>query len=259
MKRKIGLSKYQQKCIHYSQEGLPFTCNAMLEIYCIYTQKYSKRFSFLYYIVNGVDSVPVSDEDKAPEPPNEILQKETEEEEGKIDADPQEGDVLRVYRPYLYGKRADPMFNDFKQDGYGYGGNPHTKIAPGYGKRQDPMTNDLKENGYGKRQVMTNDLKENGYGKRQVMTNDLKENGYGERQVMTNDLKENGYGKRQVMTNDLKENGYGNKRQKPMTYPIQENGYGNKRQEPMTNDIKENGYGNKRKDPQVGIVNGMNK
>merc|ERR1712223_1730210 len=89
--------------------------------------------------VNGVDSVPVSDEDKAPEPPNEILQKETEEEEGKINADPQEGDVLRVYRPYLYGKRADPM------------------------------TNDLKENGYGKRQVMTNDLKENGYGKRQVM------------------------------------------------------------------------------------------
>merc|ERR1712079_750015 len=149
--------------------------------------------------VNGVDSIPVSDEDKAPELPNEILQKETEAEEGKIDADPQVGDVLRVYRPYLYGKRADPMFNDFKQDGYG--GNPHTKIAPGYGKRQAPQTNDLKENGYGKRQApQTNDLKENGYGKRQVMTNDLKGNGYGKRQVMTNDLKENGYGKRQVMT-----------------------------------------------------------
>ena len=203
--------------------------------FTIYMQCYARNILYLhrnivsgflfYNIVNGVDSIPVSDEDKAPEPPNEILQKETEEEEGKIDADPQEvGDVLRVYRPYLYGKRADPMFNDFKQDGYG--GNPHTKIAPGYGKRQDPMTNDLQENGYGKRQVMTNDLKENGYGKRQVMTN------------------------------DLKENGYGNKRQKPMTYPIQENGYGNKRQEPMTNDIKENGYGNKRKDPQVGIVNG---
>ena len=203
MKRKIGLSKYQQKCIHYSQEGLPFTCNAMLEIYCIYTQKYSKRFSFLYYIVNGVDSVPVSDEDKAPEPPNEILQKETEEEEGKIDADPQEGDVLRVYRPYLYGKRADPMFNDFKQDGYGYGGNPHTKIAPGYGKRQDPMTNDLKENGYGKRQVMTNDLKENGYGNK----------------------------RQKPMTYPIQENGYGNKRQEPMTNDIKENGYGNKRKD----------------------------
>ena len=205
MKRKIGLSKYQQKCIHYSQEGLPFTCNAMLEIYCIYTQKYSKRFSFLYYIVNGVDSVPVSDEDKAPEPPNEILQKETEEEEGKIDADPQEGDVLRVYRPYLYGKRADPMFNDFKQDGYGYGGNPHTKIAPGYGKRQDPMTNDLKENGYGKRQVMTNDLKENGYGNK----------------------------RQKPMTYPIQENGYGNKRQEPMTNDIKENGYGNKRKDPQ--------------------------
>ena len=59
---------------------------------------------FLFYnIVNGVDSVPVSDEDKAPEvapePPNdssenEILQKENEEEDGEIAAEPEEGDVV---------------------------------------------------------------------------------------------------------------------------------------------------------------------
>merc|ERR1712038_873798 len=88
--------------------------------------------------VNGVDSVPVSDEDKAPEvapePPNdssenEILQKENDVD-GEIAAEPQEGDEVSSRGGYGYY-------------GYPYGGYRH------YGKRseEDPMFNDMKENG----------------------------------------------------------------------------------------------------------------